>query len=430
MIRKVVLVNTSDQGGGAERFAVTLREGLEKRGIDAWLLVGDQKTVHPKILPFYQSPHVDYRPYGEERQLLKLNWLRAWDQEIGLEDFRNPYSRLIPQLTGSVPDAVILVNLHGGYFDLRALPRLSQQIPTLLVLQDCWPMTGHCAYPMNCDRWKTGCGSCPDLKRPPAIEKDATHLNWRCKKSIYRDCRFRVTACSQWLLNFAQESILKPAKVQGQVIPNGVNLTTFSPGSKLLARRALGLAEKSDIILFAANLSRSNPYKGYEILREAVEMIAHGSHLRPLCCLAIGEEGATELIGSVELRHVPFLTSPHELAQYYRATDLYVHAAQAEAFGIVLAEAMACGAPIVATEVGGIPEVVRHHREGLLCASGDAKGLARSIVRLLNDPIQRAHFARNGIHRARAHFDEEQLVDSYLQCLTEMVERRRYSLAG
>ncbi len=64
-------------------------------------------------------------------------------------------------------------NLHGGYFDLRALQWLSARVPTLLTLHDMWTLTGHCAHALGCDRWRTGCGRCPDLKLDPAIRADA-----------------------------------------------------------------------------------------------------------------------------------------------------------------------------------------------------------------------------------------------------------------
>jgi hypothetical protein len=62
-LRKVIIVNTADEGGGSERMSMLTLEGFLERGIDTWLLVGDKKTDHPRVMPFYLSPIFDYRPF-------------------------------------------------------------------------------------------------------------------------------------------------------------------------------------------------------------------------------------------------------------------------------------------------------------------------------------------------------------------------------
>ena len=62
-LRKVVIVNTADLGGGAERMSMAVLDGFAALGIETWLLVGDKKTDHPRVMPFYLSPFFDYRPY-------------------------------------------------------------------------------------------------------------------------------------------------------------------------------------------------------------------------------------------------------------------------------------------------------------------------------------------------------------------------------
>ncbi len=71
----------------------------------------------------------------------------------------------------------------------------------VLTLHDPWPLTGHCAYFLDCERWRTGCGSCPHLDTPPAMRRDNTHLNWTRKKRIYpavpSSCQRRHLGCSR-----------------------------------------------------------------------------------------------------------------------------------------------------------------------------------------------------------------------------------------
>src|SRR5579859_1054028 len=197
-LRKIVLVNTSDEGGGAERVSMAVLEGFLKLGLDAWLLVGKKLGVHPRVLSFHESPFFDYRPYGDTRLLREIERQRRADLYRGLEDFNHPYSHRICEMTGSPPDLVLCHNLHGGYFDLRILSELSVRMPVALRLFDTWLQTGHCAYSLGCDRWRNGCGECPDLTIPPSISRDASRDNLQRKQQIFQRSRLFISAESRW----------------------------------------------------------------------------------------------------------------------------------------------------------------------------------------------------------------------------------------
>ena len=176
-LRKIVIVNTADEGGGAERVSMTVLNGFLELGLDAWLLAGNKTGNHSRVIPFHSSPFFDYRPYMDSDLNREIERRRSVDQSLGIEDFNHPYSHHISALTGSPPDLVLCHNLHGGYFDLRALSALSGRVPVALRLFDTWLQTGHCAYSLGCGRWQTGCGECPDLTIPPAILRDASRIN-------------------------------------------------------------------------------------------------------------------------------------------------------------------------------------------------------------------------------------------------------------
>src|SRR5437588_771272 len=73
---------------------------------------------------------------------------RRVGRELGLEDFDHPATWRLLELAGGRPDLVLLLNLHGGYFDLRALPWLCREVPVVVSPRDSWLFTGHCACPM------------------------------------------------------------------------------------------------------------------------------------------------------------------------------------------------------------------------------------------------------------------------------------------
>ena len=79
--------------------------------------------------------------------------------------------------------------LYHVLHDLRQLAPLSHRLPVAMTLHDEWTFTGHCAYALHGDRWRDGCGSCPDLGVYPAIPRDGTRANLRAKASIYERSR-------------------------------------------------------------------------------------------------------------------------------------------------------------------------------------------------------------------------------------------------
>lgn len=419
--RRVVAVNTSDVGGGAERIARDLNAGLHSREWDTWLVVGDRKSDDPRVLTFYDSPHVDYRPFSNPVTIGRIETERHRRIRKGRQDYCHPYSRLLPEVTGEKPDIVHLHNLHGGYFDLRVLPEISKQFPTFVTLEDCWWFTGHCAYPLGCERWLKHCGGCPQLDLPPEPKaRDATRANRSEKRSIYRESRLFVASPSRWLLNQAEKSILHPAISEARVIPHGIDTKLFSPGSRDEARQRLGLDKEDFVVVFSAYGARSNPFKDFATIREATRIAAE--RIPRTILLPVGESGKAETIGKARVRPIPYVSDPEDMVNIYRASDVYLHAAKNEAFGIVIAEALACGLPVIATSVDGIPEVLEHSGAGILTPSGNPGAMAEALVSLASDPARRKDMGRSGIDHARKRLDVRTMVDRYESWYREILD--------
>jgi glycosyltransferase involved in cell wall biosynthesis len=419
-----VIVNTADAGGGAERTAMLTLEGFEALGTETWLAVGAKHTDRAGVVPFHLSPHVDYSSHAASRRRSALRVRRLLAARLGLEDFNHPYSHYLLQLTGSTPDLVLLHNLHGGFFDLRMLPQLTHRVPVVLRLSDSWLFTGHCACPRGCARWETGCGSCPDLSIPPAVERDATALNWRRKQRIFAASRVFLAAPSRWLLDRAQRSLLGPAVQGARVVPNGIELDVFTPGSQSAARRRLGIHPDRRVLLFVATSGRTNPYKDFATIRSAVARLSDEGAGAPIELLVVGNPGPDEaLAGGGRIRQLPYCEPRSRLADFYRAADLYVHAAPEESFGLTVAEALACGTPVVAAAAGGISEVVEDGRTGLLVAAGRPDALAAALRSLLDDPVRREQMGAAAARSARPRLGRERMVAELHAWCGEVADR-------
>jgi glycosyltransferase involved in cell wall biosynthesis len=115
-----------------------------------------------------------------------------------------------------------------------------------------------------------------------------------------------------------------------------------------------------------------------------------------------------------------FETDADMMAQYYRAADLLAHPARADSFPRAVSEAMACGTPVVATAVGGIPEQVEDGGTGFLVPPGDNEGMAVAIQRLLSDDELRRTMGCSAADHVKRHFSLDRQVDDFLSWYAEI----------
>jgi glycosyltransferase involved in cell wall biosynthesis len=226
--------------------------------------------------------------------------------------------------------------------------------------------------------------------------------------------------------------MLAPAIVEERVIPLGVDLSVFHPGDRREARGRLGIPEKARLVLVTADRGRMNPWKDFETARRAMQRAGDLLPDTELLFVALGDEGGEEGLGRSVLRGVPPEDDPARVADWYRAADAYLHPSRADTFPLAVLEAMACGLPVVASDVGGIGEQViswdgdvtsaaegPEGPTGGLVPAGKDEPMAVALHRLFTQPEVYHALSRNGLERARARFDwrryAEAMIDWYLQ---------------
>ena len=444
---RILQISTYDTIGGAEKVASNLFQTYRTRGHGSWLAVGHKLGIDPNVLlipkheilgrwsRFCRAVHSGLQSL-KEPQVRTVSWVsalthmiaepgKALNRYCGIEDFRFPGTWELLNLPQHRPDIVHCHNLHGGYFDLRAVPWLSQQVPVVLTLHDAWLLSGHCAHSLDCERWKTGCGHCPDLTLDPAVRRDATAYNWRRKHEIFKESKLYIATPSRWLMQKVEQSMLAPAVMEARVIPNGIDLSIFHPADKGAARAALDIPQGALAILFTANAFRRNIWKDYQTVRDAIAMTSERMNGQGVLFLGLGDDARAEHIGAAEVRFVPYQTDLKAVASYYQAADVYAHAARADTFPNTVLEALACGTPVVATAVGGIPEQVEDERTGFLVPAGNARALADRLTLLLSDNKRRQCMGILAAEAARGRFDLQRQADAYLDWYKELVRQQR-----
>ncbi|MGV0793917.1 D-inositol-3-phosphate glycosyltransferase [Mycolicibacterium sp. XJ1819] len=222
-----------------------------------------------------------------------------------------------------------------------------------------------------------------------------------------------------------------PARID--VVHPGVDLDTFTPGDRRAARAALGLADDERVLAF---VGRIQPLKAPDVLLRAAAELPDKSRLRVL--VAGGPSGSGLAAPDALIRladdlgiaeHVTFLPpqTREALADVYRAADLVAVPSYSESFGLVAIEAQACGTPVVAAAVGGLPVAVRDGVTGTLVDGHDVGDWARAIDALLGRDL---HAMRTAAVEHAASFSWRRTVDALLASYGRAIADHRARLGG
>jgi glycosyltransferase involved in cell wall biosynthesis len=339
--------------------------------------------------------------------------IRRLTMRLGLNDIHRVSSPLIAQHPFyRDADVVHFHGIHSGFLSYLALPTLTRHKPAVFTLHDLWALTGHCTFPQDCERWRSGCGRCPYPDAPPAVQRDATFIEWRLKRWAYSRSRLAIIALNQRHAEYARQGLLGRFPIH--CIPNGIDINLFRPQDRSRCRSALGIPLDRHVMMFAA-LGLNQKRKGGDLLIAALQHLPEAIRSN-LTLLLVGGGGAAirEAIGipSVDLGIVE---QPETMAAAYAAADLFVSPTRGETFSLVLAEAMACGTPLVAFDVGGVPALVRPGVTGYLARPEDAADLARGIAEVLDDETRRRVFGNNCRSIAVAEYSASSVIDRHLR---------------
>jgi glycosyltransferase involved in cell wall biosynthesis len=433
----IVQINTFDVNGGAEKISLDLHLSFMNRNIESSLLVGQKISLTKGVVEFPKNFWYVFWDYLLIRiipkkilnkQLIQrlIRWIKdpvlEFNKSLGIENYFYPSTRkTINQLISEI-DLIHFHNLHGNYFDLTFLPEISKIKPVLITLHDQFLLTGHCAYSIKCKKWISGCGNCPDLKTYPPLKKDNTRWNFLRKSNILKRSKITFVVPSNWLKDEIRKSALLDFQIK--VIKNGINLEIFHPYPKNISRKLLNLNIGSKIVLFAAVGGRNNSYKDYDMLERVIEKLKDEYQGESLILLAIGgSDERSEVNNKITFIEKKYVNDPKIIAQYYSACDLFIHTAKADNAPLVLMESMACGLPIISTNVGGISEIVEDGKTGYLVPSNDVNEMVSRIMYLLDNDNVCRKMSENAIEIAKAEFNLNRMVDEYLSLYYELINR-------
>lgn len=286
---------------------------------------------------------------------------------------------------------------------LVALARLGKRV--VWTLHDMRPLTGGCHFSAGCQKFKEICGSCPQL-RTDYFATTAQTLGAMARAVEILQPHF--VAPSAWMAEQVRLSRVGRNR-RVSIIPNGVNTDTFSPGSREEARRQLGLPQNDRMILLAGH-SFVEKRKGLDHALQILSMLRQEER----ACSGVAQGEISLLLAGGDSKEVqPRGWQVHRvgrvpaerMALVYRAADVLLFTSLDDNLPNVILEAMACGLPSVAHQVGGVPDLLGSGEPtGLLFSPQHAEEGASRILRIFEEPGLEKELAGRSLERARNRF--------------------------
>lgn len=399
---KVLQINSVCGTGSTGRIAVQISDHLNGCGVENYIAHGFGKSDRPNTFCFGNNLDAHLHSFLSR----KLGW------QGKMSHF--PTLRLIRYMERIAPDVVHLHNIHGHYLNYTMLFRYLKKRNCRVVwtFHDCWPVTGKCTHfaETKCEKWKTGCFDCPQLERYPDSRRDRSRKAYQEKKAAFTALPdLHIVTVSQWLKSVAKDSFLGQADIH--CIYNGVDTGKFCFRDSTL-REEYRLQDKF-VILSAAGVW--NRGKGLDRFLELSKKMREDT---VIVLIGLSPDQQKDLPPNII--GIPAVKDPDLLTRWYSLADVYLNFSLEETFGLVVAEAMACGTPAIVMNSTACPEVVDADT-GFVVEPRDMDGVIAAIDRVKAEGKER--YSEACKTRVREAFRVERMQEAYYKLYQKTGEK-------
>jgi len=423
---RILIVNTSEQAGGAAVASKRLVMALNNNGEKAKMLVRDKSTDNISIVALPGGLKQRWHFLWERLRIymaLKFNKDHLWEIDIA-----NAGTDITSLKEFKEADVIHLAWINQGMLSLKGIEKIIRSgKPIVWTMHDLWPATALCHYARGCDSFITGCKNC-QLLPDGGNEKDLSAKVWNRKKHIYSASNIHFVTCSRWLENQAKQSgLLHNMSVTS--IPNAIDTNIFGPQDKAEAKRALGLPTDKNVILFVAQ-KVTDERKGARYLIEALNKLKEENpEVANDCVVALLGGHAEELAEQIKMEVYPlgYVSGDKNIAKVYNAADIFVLPSMEDNLPNTLMEALACGVPCVGFNVGGIPEMIDNGKNGYVAKAGDTDDLKKGILWILSEADHEALF-HGCISKVSHSYSQQSVAMKYVEEYSRVMAQKGYGL--
>lgn len=381
---KIFVIETVDNKGGAAMVSWELRKKLKADGHIVNTFVRYKYSNEPDVFEIPRKRYQDWlvKLFANDLKFAWTNYL------LKTKEFKEA-------------DIVHCHNLHSNFFDLKLLKKMSKLKPVVWTLHDIWAITG---FASNSATLKN-----PNKKKFLLFLWDNTPYLLRAKKKIYNKSKLYMVAVSEWIKKETQKSILGKQKITR--IYNGINTKIFKPQDKILARKKLGIPINKKIIMFGI--------KGWQDSNKIINKYANCDK-NFFVAVTMGHSAIKT--NNKNYMSLPPTQDRNLFAKYLSSADIFLHPTPEDSFGLIDAEAMSCGIPVVTYNIDAIPEIVIHKKTGYVAEYNNVNDLKRGVDYILNlSKDDYNNMCKNARERIICNFSNEKMYKKYLKLYSHLL---------
>ncbi|MBQ2932567.1 MAG: glycosyltransferase [Clostridia bacterium] len=399
---KVMQINCVYRSGSTGKIVFDIHTALKEKGIESLVCYGrGNDFCEDKV----------FRTSGELEG--KLNNLISRINGVSYGGCFFATNRLIDRIKKEKPDVVHLHCINGFFVNIYRLVRYlkKHRIPTIITHHAEFFYTANCSYAFDCEKWMTGCGNCPSVKK--AVHSyffDFTKANFgRMKKAFAGFENMISAAVSPWVQKRAEMSPIFADKKNVSVL-NGIDCSVFAPcGDREKLKAELGiLPDKKAIVHVTADFD--DPRKGGRYVREFAEKMGNEAVV-----VVVGNRRPPENLPN-NIIAVGRVENQRKLAEYYSMADLCLIASSRETFSMPVAESLCCGTPVVGFEAGG-PESIAISEFSEFVEYGNVEKLCEAAHKILVCDIDR----KKAAEAAAGKYGKQTMVNEYIGLYNEVL---------
>jgi glycosyltransferase involved in cell wall biosynthesis len=428
---KILQISTYDVSGGAARATYRLHCGLRHMDQDCCMLVRYKETDDDFVSALAQKQETDEKAFFLETPIQE-HYINAHRTDISNTLFSLPYPGY--DISGSplVQNADI-INLHWvsqfqSPVTLKHIFALGK--PVVWTLHDQWAFTGGCHYSSGCGGYQNSCKECPQLAEDPFSLPEALLHD---KEDLFRNANLTIVTPSRWMGRCARESrLFKTLRVE--VIANSLETDLYSPLPKKQAKERLEIPADAVTLLFGA-IDGAEKRKGFSQLSAAMKTcleneffqeLLRKDRVRLLCFGSPNDQLENMGIPVISLGR---LGTDEEIRSAYSAADIFLLPSLEDNLPNTILESMSCATPVVAFDVGGVPDMVSDGVNGLLAKPFDTRQMSEAIVSLSTDSEKRSAMGKACRQRVLRDYAPDVQAGNYLKLYDDLLHQDQLSTA-
>lgn len=368
---RILQINVVYKFGSTGKIIYEIHNQLQKSGQESFVIYGRGKTISESNV---------YKTSPDWEGKLQALYGRLTGDFYGGAIFAT--YKLIKRIKSIAPEVIHLHLMNGNYVNnYRLLSYLAENnYKTIITLHAEITYTGICEHAFDCERWKTGCGKCPQVFiKYKSLFFDRTAMEWQKKATAFAKFKsLTIVSVSEWLQNRAKQSPMFKDR-DFYVVGNGVDTAIYKPVKADSLRKKLGLTNEK--VILHVTPSFKSVVKGGEHVVEIAKRLQNDN----IKVIIVGFDSYSGQLPA-NIITVSHTNSQEELAQFYSLANLTLLTSKLETFSMVCAESLSCGTPIIGYKAGA-PEQIAISEYSKFVENGDIDTLEQAVRNWLDKDI-------------------------------------------